>query len=294
MERSKARESKVSVTGLILGIILIFVGSLIVWFNIGYSPTRTDFRNDTQRLLAEKRLPTDGRAFTEEDFADMPTVIQRCIEHCGYIGTPVMSSMKMEYRDVDFMQGRSGPALTIDYTQYNYASEPCRMAFIDSSMFGVPFEGYDYYSDGKGGMKGVIAKFITLFDQTGAEMDKACLATYLSECMFMPSALLQDFITLEEVSDRQVRATITYGGQTAGGVFTFSEQYEMISFETDDRAATGTDGTIEYIPWTARCGSYELSDSGILQPTSFQAVWNYPDGDFVYFDGAVSGISYQY
>ena len=26
----------------------------------------------------------------------------------------------MEYRDVDFMQGRTGPALKIDYTQYNF------------------------------------------------------------------------------------------------------------------------------------------------------------------------------
>ena len=41
-------------------------------------------------------------------------------------------------------------------------------------MFGIPFEGYDYYSDGIGGMKGVIAKVITLFNQTGTDMDKAC------------------------------------------------------------------------------------------------------------------------
>lgn len=45
------------------------------------------------------------------------------------------------------------------------------MALIDSSMFGIPFEGYDYYWNGTGGMKGVIARAITLFDQTGADMD---------------------------------------------------------------------------------------------------------------------------
>ncbi len=51
------------------------------------------------------------------------------------------------------------------------------MALIDSSIFGIPFEGYDSYQNGTGGMKGVIAKAITLFDQTGTDMDKACLAT---------------------------------------------------------------------------------------------------------------------
>ena len=203
-------------------------------------------------------------------------------------------SLKMEYHNVDFSQGKDRPALTIDYTQYNFINEPCRMALIDSSMFGIPFEGYDYYQNGTGGMKGVIAKAITLFDQTGADMDKACLATFLAESLFAPTVLLQDYITFEEISDFEVRATINYKGQTASGIFTFNEQYEMISFTTNDRAAQGTDGNIEYIPWSAICNDYQRSRNGIKYPTNFQAVWNYPDGDFVYFDGVISEVSYGY
>ena len=168
------------------------------------------------------------------------------------------------------------------------------MALIDSSMFGIPFEGYDYYQNGTGGMKGVFAKAITLFDQTGADMDKACLATFLAESLFAPTILLQDYITFEEISDYEVKATITYGGQTASGIFTFNEQYEMISFTTNDRAVAGTDGSMEYIPWSALCGDYKVSTNSIKYPSKFQAVWNYPDGDFVYFDGLISEVSYGY
>ena len=156
-----------------------------------------------------------------------------------------MSYLKMEYRDVDFMQDRTGPALKIDYTQYNFVSEPSRMALIDSSMFGVPFEGYDYYQNGIRGMKGVIAKGITLFNQT------------------------------------------------ARGIFTFNEQYEYVSFTTNDRAVANTDGTKVYIPWSAVCGEYCVSESGIKYPTKFKAIWNYADGDFVYFDGVISTVSYD-
>ena len=161
----------------------------------------------------------------------------------------------MKYHNVDFSQGRSGPTLTIDYTQYNFVNEPCRMALIDSSMFGIPFEGYDYYQNGSGGMKGVIAKAITLFDQTGTDMDKACLVTFLAESLFAPTILLQDYITFEEINDFEVRAAITYGGQTL-------------------------------------CDNYQISLNGIKYPTKFQAVWNYPDGDLVYFNGVVSEVSY--
>lgn len=81
----------------------------------------------------------------------------------------------------------------------------------------------------------------------------------------------------------------TFGGQTAGGVFIFSESGEMTSFVTEDRAATGADGTMEYIPWTARCSGY-VTENGVKHPTKMQAVWNYPDGDFVYFDGEIRSL----
>ncbi len=275
-----------------LGILLVSVGVLVIWLNIPYSPVKKQFQNDVSSLMTKKHLLVDNELFTEEDFSHLPTAIQRHIENCGYVGTPKMSYLKMEYHNVDFSQGKSGPTLKIDYTQYNFINEPCRMAFIDSSVFGIPFEGYDYYQNGIGGMKGVIAKAITLFDQTGVDMDKACLTTFLAESLFAPTILLQDYITFEEISDFEVRATINYKGQSASGIFTFNEQYEMISFATNDRVVTGTDGSMEYVPWSALCNNYQIFESGIKYPTKFQAVWNYPDGDFVYFDGIISEVSY--
>lgn len=278
----------------VIGVLLVLIGMILIWFYIPYSPVKSDFRKDIDALMSENQLQTSNEVFTEEDFNSLPVVIRKYIQSCGYIGTPKMSYLKMEYHDVDFSQGKNRPTLIIDYTQYNFINEPCRMALIDSSMFGIPFEGYDYYQNGTGGMKGVIAKAITLFDQTGADMDKACLVTFLAESLFAPAILLQEYITFEEISDFEVRATITCGGQKASGIFTFNEWYEMISFTTNDRAVAGTDGSMEYVPWSALCKDYQLSENGIKYPTKFQAVWNYPDEDFVYFDGIISEVSYGY
>lgn len=157
----KARKRRMFI---VIGMLLVLFGALMIWFNISYSPVKKQFHNDVAALLSDNKLPADGQVFTAADFSHLPTAIQKYIENCGYIGTPKMSSMKMEYHDVKFLQGKDGPALNIDYTQYNFVDEPCRMALIDSSMFGIPFEGYDYYQNGTGGMKGVIAKAVTLFD----------------------------------------------------------------------------------------------------------------------------------
>lgn len=287
----KVRKRKMFIA---LGVLLVILGVLVIWFNIPYSPIKKQFQNDIFALMIENQLFVDDEIFKEKDFSHLPTAVQRYMENCGYIGTKKMSYLKMEYHNVDFSQSKDRPALTIDYTQYNFINEPCRMAFIDSSLFGIPFEGYDSYQNGTGGMKGMIAKAITLFNQTGTDMDKACLVTFLAECLFAPTILLQDYITFEEISNFEVRATIRYKGQTASGIFSFNKQYEMISFTTNDRAAAGADGSVEYVPWSAICNDYQLSQNGIKYPTKFQAVWNYPDEDFVYFDGVISEISYGY
>lgn len=274
-----------------LYVVMIALTFVIVWFVIPFSPLKSKFRSDVESLKLINRMDED-RLFEQSDFAHLPMPIQKYIEVCGYIGSPQMSYMCMEYDDVDFMQGRNGPSLTIDYIQYNFVVQPARMALIESSMFGIPFEGYDYYSDSAGGMKGVIAKTITLFHQTGADMDQACLATFLAECLFEPSVLLQDYITFEEIDDYHVSATISYGDQTASGVFTFNDNYEYTSFTTNDRAMANSNGTMEYIPWTAECRNYQILDNGIKYPTKFSAIWNYPDEDFAYFNGVISRVEY--
>ena len=241
----------------VTGVLVAFAGGIMVWFRIPFSPVKRRFRKDISMLLSENQGLTENGIFTEEDFSHLPAAIRRYVEHCGYIGTPKI-----------------------------------RMALIDSSLFGIPFEGYDYYHNERGGMKGVIAKAVTLFDQKGPKMDQACLVTFLAESLFAPSVLLQDYITLEDAGDFEVRAVIRRGGQMAGGIFTFNEKYEMISFTTNDRAVTQKDGSMEYIPWSAVCSDYRLSENGIRQPSKFQAVWKYSDGDFVYFDGKISEISF--
>ncbi|SHJ48025.1 hypothetical protein SAMN02745248_00250 [Hathewaya proteolytica DSM 3090] len=279
---------------ILIGVLLATVGVIIVWFNIPYSKVKKEFQKDVNALMSNNHLKVSNHIFVEKDFAHLPSAIQKYIKSCNYIGTPKMSYLKMEYNDVDFMQKKSGSSLLIDYIQYNFVLEPCRMALIDSSVFGIPFEGYDYYENGIGGMKGVMAKAFTLFNQRGKDMNKACLVTFLAESLFVPTVLLQDYVSFDELNDFEVKATITYGGETASGIFKFNEKYEMISFKTKDRAVVRKDGTMEYVPWSANCTEYQVYENGIKYPTKFQAVWNYTEGDFVYFDGSIKEISYGF
>ncbi|CAH8716328.1 hypothetical protein M5W83_02000 [Paenibacillus thiaminolyticus] len=271
-------------------ILAVIVIGIIIFFNIPYSKTRAEF----DQTLAEKignSNPSEA-VFTYDEIETLPIPVKRYFEYSGYIGTPKMTYMKAVFKDVDFILSPDQPGLTIDYTQYNFVSVPERIAFIDTSMYGIPFQGFDSYVNGVGSMKGVIAKGITLFDQRGEEMDKACLVTFLAESIVMPSAALQNYITWEAIDDTHTRATISYYGISASGVFTFSENGEALSFTTNDRTLVSTDGTKQQVAWSAMFGNYQTIN-GIKQPTHLQAVWHYKHGDLIYFDSNHFEIEYR-
>lgn len=276
---------------IVLGILVLVIMGVFVFFKIPYSEIKADFNSASTTLM--KKAVATNEIFTEEDIKNLPAPVKKYFNYCGFIGTRKMSYMKATFKNVTFKTGKDKPTLMIDYTQYNSVNKPDRIALIDSSMFGIPFQGFDSYLNGTGSMKGVVAKLYTMFDQRGEAMNKASLVTYLAECFIVPNVVLQDYITWESIDETHAKATISYYGTSASGIFTFNDNGEMASFTTDDRVATETDGTTKKVKWTAICSGYKESD-GIKKPTVLKAIWHYNEGDQVYFNGDQIRIEYDY
>lgn len=282
------RKRKNMLTAIILTLLLAFI--IMVFFNIPYSPTSTQF----QKTISE-RLKTASNAsgvFTEEDISHLPTPVQRYFHHCGYLGSPKMAYLKASLEDVDFIMSEDR-ILRIDYQQLNLVTRPERYALISSSLYGIPFEGFDTLDNGKGGMRGTFAKIIPLFNQRGETMDRACLVTWLAECLLVPDAALQGFVNWEPVDDTRAKATVTWEGVSVSGVFTFAETGELLDFRTSDRTAVGMDGKGTKADWSALFRHYH-SVNGLLQPEVIQSVWHYEKGDCVYFNQNATPIFIRY
>lgn len=275
---------------IISSIVLILIAAVIVFFNIPYSKTKSEFNSTINTMISKS--PKSSDVFTKEDTKDLPLPVQKYFEYCGYLGTPKMSYMRATFKNVDFKMS-ADKTLKIDYTQYNFVEKPERFAFIDSSLYGIPFEGFDSYQDGVGSMKGTIAKTITLFDQRGTSMDKASLVTILAECLAIPNVALQDYIEWEEIDTTHAKATITYYGISASGIFTFDENGLMLSFKTKDRLATNMDGSTREAEWSAIISDYQLVNE-LRQPKILQSIWHYPEGDSIYFNENKSSVTFEF
>lgn len=229
-------------------------------------------------------LARETEVFTLEDLIGYPQAVQNYFIKGGYLGKQKMSGLRAFFPNTPFSMGVGKPTIAIDYTQLNRAEKPERFARIKSQRYGIPFEGLDSFFGGKGSMEGYLAKFIRLFNQRGEYMDKASLVTYLAEAFFLPSVALKETITYEELDALTVKATMKEYGMEVSGIFTFAESGEMLSFTTNDRMASSFDGTMAQIPWSAECSEY-TTENGMRIPTRLKAVWHYPEGDLIYFDG---------
>jgi len=272
----------------ILGVIIVLALGILIWFNISYSPMKSEFAKLTDCQFRKVKIQKES--FTEEDILKLPSPVQKYFYYCGYIGKPKMSNMKVYFKDVDFVQ--ASKKLKINYTVCSFVTEPTRVALIDTSMLGIPFEGIDSYVNGDGCIKGQIGKLITLFNEKGEAMNKAGLVTYLSECFLMPKLVLQDFINWEYIDETHVKATINYYGISASGIFEFDDKGAMISFTTEDREYNDGNGNIQKVRWSAVCKDYK-DMNGIKYPTDFKAVWHLKTGDFVYFHGRDIEVRYN-
>jgi hypothetical protein len=275
--------------GILLVLVLAIV-AIVLFFSLPGSRSEKEFKALAQVNFA----PIEDKVslFSQEDIASLPPPVQRYFIHCGFIGKPKMQVMKASFKDVAFSLGRGKPTVKIDYTQYNSVRLPNRIAYIDSSLYGIPFEGIDAYIAGKGSMKGVLARFYTFFNLKGAEMDSASLVTMLSECLLIPTVALAEYVHWEAIDDTHAKATIEYYGIQCSGIFTFNQEGEMEYFTTDDRtAASLEDGSMERVRWTIHCSDYKRID-GLLLPTVMQAIWNYSEGDLLYFDSNNGTIEY--
>jgi hypothetical protein len=275
---------------IISSVLLIVIALVIIFFNIPYSKTNSEFNNVVNTMISDAPKNTD--VFTKEDIKNLPSPVQKYFEYCGYLGTHKMSYSKGTFKNVAFIMSEN-KTLKIDYTQYNFVAKPERFAFIDSSLYGIPFEGLDSYKNGVGSMKGTIAKVITLFDQRGESMDKASLVTILSESLAIPNIALQDYIQWQEIDATHAKGIITFYGISASGIFTFDENGLMLSFKTKDRLATNMDGSTREAEWSAIISDYQLV-SGIRQPKVFQAIWHYAESDSIYFNKNKSSVSFEF
>ena len=127
-------------------------------------------------------------------------------------------------------------------------------------------------------------------DARGKEIDQGTLLRYLAETMWFPTAALSDYIKWEEIDPTSARATMSYGGVTASGVFMFNGNGDPVNFIAKRYMEVNGQYILE--TWSIPLKEYSEFD-GIRIPSKGEVVWKLKTGDFSWYRFEITEIEYN-
>jgi hypothetical protein len=229
---------------------------------------------------------------TPEMLSSCPPIVQQWLNRIGIIGKEVIHSVHLKQQG----QMRTKPNskwMPVAAEQYFTVTKPGFLWLADVKAAPlVHMAGRDKYFNGRGQM---LIKLLSLFpvaDARGPEIDQGAMVRYLAETLWFPSAALQDYITWEQTSATAARATMTYAGITASGIFTFTPQGDVISFEAKRYYDQKTGPTLETWFISIDGNSYKAF-GGIRIPVKSSVTWKLPSGDFTWFKLEITAVAYN-
>jgi len=243
-----------------------------------------------ENFTNKNALSTD--VLNESDIAHLPSPVKKYLAYTGATGKNKIQNMYLEF-DAE-IYGKQGDApMTAHSVQYNFYGEYSRFFLMKAGKSGIPFSALHVYKDTQASFQVKLAELFNVVNIKGEELTKAETVTLLNDmCIFAPGSLTDKRLTWNDIDPLSAKVTFTNGKYVVSAMLYFNEAGELVKFVSDDRSALQDDGTMKQARWTTPVSQYKEFE-GRKIPTIGKAIWNYPEGDFMYGAFILKSIKYN-
>jgi len=226
----------------------------------------------------------------ETDLEGLPPVVKKWLEQSQVIGKERIQAVRLK-QTASMRLKEGGPWMSAAVQQYFRVVEPGFIWKVKVNMAPfIYFTGRDKYEDGKGHMLINALSLVKVADASGKEIDQGTLLRYMAESVWFPTAALSRYIKWEEVDAHSARATMTYGGITASGVFTFNEKGEVLNFVA--QRYREINGRYLMNTWVVDLKEHKVFN-GVKIPSAGEVIWRLETGDFTWYRFEINDIEYN-
>ena len=244
------------------------------------------FQGDVEALLEFAEDP--DQLLTEKDLEPLPSLVSDYIRRSGALGKPVVKNFRLEFDGE--MRQKGKPWFSFSSEQYNFIPNPSRLFFMKGRIKGLSVWGYHSYQPPNARM--VIRALSLIPQQTteSPEMYPTETVTFLNDlCLFAPGALVDERIEWEELDAYSVRATLVLKDMQVSAILYFDASGDLVNFRSEDRYEVSK---MERFPFTTPVKDFREFNE-VRLPSYGEAVWHYPDGEFVYGKFRLKAVSYN-
>ncbi len=273
-------------------IILCAIFSIIVLVITVSSIANFQFNKSVKKEITEflNFVEYKDEIIQKADLERLPPNVQKWMEYSQVIGKERIKTAYLKQKATMRLKAEQS-WMPVEAEQYFKIDEPGFIwkAKIKAAPL-VHIVGRDKYDQGQGNMLIKVLSLITVADSKGKEIDQGTLVRYLAEIVWFPSAALSKYIIWEEIDANSAKATMSYKGVTALGVFMFNEKGEVINFIAERYGEF--DGKFVLETWSVQMDDYK-EFNGIRIPAKGEVIWKLKTGDFSWYHCEVTDIKYN-
>lgn len=276
-----------------LTVLIILVPIIIEIIKSKPSSLQNIYKTEVQKNLAiTENITANIDILSQSDIENLPTSIQQYLRYVGAVEKPKIHNFRAIMTG-NMKKSIKSNWMKIHCQQYNFFNPKTRFFFIKASLFGIPFDGLHAYSDNNATMKIRILSYFQIVDASGKKMNQSENVTLFNDmCLLAPATLIDKDVEWEIIDQLTTKAKFTHNNITICATLYFNENYELINFISDDRYLSDDGKTYINYRWSTPITGYK-DINGRKIPTSAQAIWGLPEGDFVYAKFNIKEILYN-
>lgn len=218
---------------------------------------------------------------------ELPEIVGLWLENSGMTGIDKIKSVVFSQQST-LKTSPGGSWMPVEAVQYVRTDNLGYLwtATVEAAPY-IYLAGRVKYVDGKGHMLIKLLSLIPVADSEGEEIDQGSLLRYLAEMVWYPGAARQPYVSWEEIDDTKAKATMSYGGITASGIFEFNKMGDPLRFEAERYYNRKEGATLETWVVDMEAGSYKTFE-GLRVPTRAKVTWKLTEGDFTWYKLEIS------
>jgi hypothetical protein len=251
---------------------------------------RTRYEQDVSRGLAQAGPEV---LVTEQDLAELPTLLQTYLRRVGVVGRPRVHNFRARFGG-EFRRSHESGWMGIRAEQHTFLGpQPARLFLMKATLFGIPFEAFHCFEGPSATMQVRVAGLFQVVDAKGPEMNQGETVTFFNDlCLLAPAALLDVDVAWEKGVGRTLKGTFRHQGQCVSAVLTFDEQGDLADFVSEDRYQASDGKTYLKCPWSTPVHGYRDA-AGLRLLARADALWLEPEGPFPYARFEVEELVYN-